>query len=152
MTSLISLWMTGAEGHAFPLRDAARPNPELGYSVAEQEVLSSTQNTLAKIQCTLEILEIVDQSPVSTFNQHNIKPKYSSCCVHQHKIKFFQNSALFLLKEQFPGGPSTFFLMRFSGMLSKPWAVGHGGLCLNHIYTGDYKYRTVSPGEYENIN
>lgn len=25
--------MTGAEGHAFPLIDAVRPNPELGYLV-----------------------------------------------------------------------------------------------------------------------
>ena len=31
--------MTGAEGHACPLIDAARPNPELGYSVAEQEAV-----------------------------------------------------------------------------------------------------------------
>ena len=31
--------MTGAEGHVFPLIDAARPNPELGYSVAEQEAV-----------------------------------------------------------------------------------------------------------------
>lgn len=31
--------MTGAESLAFPLIDAARPNPELAYSVAEQEAV-----------------------------------------------------------------------------------------------------------------
>lgn len=31
--------MTGAESLAFPLVNAARPNPELGYRVAEQEAV-----------------------------------------------------------------------------------------------------------------
>lgn len=73
--------------------DIARPNHELGYSVAEKSQFwcSSTMeaNTLAKVQYPWEKLEIINQSPVSAFNQHNIKSKKSSPCVHQHKIKIF---------------------------------------------------------------
>lgn len=90
VTSLIML-SDACRGRESPI-DVARPNRELGYGVAEKKsqfLCSSTMeaNTLVKIQYPLRKLEIITQSPVSAFNQHDINSKKSSFCVHQHKIK-----------------------------------------------------------------
>lgn len=121
VTSLIMLSDAG-RGRENPI-DVARPNRELGYSVAEKKsqfLCSSTMeaNTLVKIQYPLGKLEFINQSPVSAFNQHDINSKkvITPCSSTQNKNLEFCTTSF---KGALSQSSKYFSLIKFSGTLSK---------------------------------